>query len=115
MRLSRWLALIAMLVGIGFLQVSQRNAIVLKAYAVGEGMHQVHAKETDVAWLNAEVAGLVSPAHLAQVARERRLKLVARTTLSTRPSASSSSRVTAGEGQAERQPFRLAAGDEAAD
>jgi len=86
MPLSRWLALIALLVGTGFLQVGQRNAIVLNAYAVGAGMRQVHAKETDVSWLDVEVASLASPARLAQVVRERRLKLVARPTLSAVPS-----------------------------
>lgn len=86
MLLSRWLSLIALLVGIGFLQVGQRNAIILKAYAVGAGMRQVHAKETDVSWLDVEVAHLASPGRLAQVAQERRLKLVARPTLSAIPS-----------------------------
>jgi len=80
MRLSRWLALIAVMVGLGLLRVSQRNAVVLKGYAVGERLHRVHAKETDVTWLSAAVGGLVSPTHLAQVAEDRRLKLVARST-----------------------------------
>lgn len=114
MRLSRWLALIALFVGTGILQVSQRNAIVLKAYAVGEGMDQVHAKEAAVSWLDVEVTGLASPARLAQVARERRLKLVARPTLASGPSRAPA-RVSEGEEHPPRQPVRLAAGDEVAD
>ena len=83
MRLSHWVALIAVMVGIGFLRVSQRNALLLKGYAVGERLHRVHAKETDVTWLAATVDGLASPAHLAAVAQDRRLKLVAWATLSS--------------------------------
>ena len=77
MRLSRWMAVIGVMVMIGCLQVAQRNALLLKGYAVGERMHQVHTQESDVAWLSAEVTGLASPSHLASVAAERRLKLVA--------------------------------------
>ncbi|MBI3330686.1 MAG: hypothetical protein HYZ96_01080 [Candidatus Omnitrophica bacterium] len=104
MRLSHWVALIAVMVGIGFLRVSQRNALLLKGYAVGERLHRVHAKETDVTWLAATVDGLASPAHLAQVAEERRLKLVARSTLTDLPSRSDA-----------QQPIQLASGDEMSD
>ncbi len=102
MRLSHWIALIAVMVGIGFLRVSQRNALILKGYAVGERLQRVHAKETDVTWLTVQVDGLASPTHLAQVAEERRLKLVARSTL---PAFSA---------RAER-PIRLASHDEMSD
>lgn len=101
MRLSRWLALIAVMVGLGLLRVSQRNAVVLKGYAVGERLHRVHAKETDVTWLAAAVDGLASPTHLAQVAEDRRLKLVARSTWPV-PSRA-------------EPPIQLASGDEMSD
>ena len=86
MRLSHWAALIGVVVGLGCLQVAQRNAVVLKGYAVGERMARVHHDETDALWLNAQVVELASPTHLSQVARERRLKFVAWSTLSPAPS-----------------------------
>ena len=77
MRVSRWFMLIAMVVGLGCLQVAQRNAILLKGYVIGTRMDSLHAEETDLSWLNAQVVGLSSPAHLARVAQERRLTFVA--------------------------------------
>lgn len=82
MALGRWLLLIGTVVGLGCLQVAQRNALMVTGYAVGEGRAQVHAKQTEVSWAGARVAGLSSPVHLAEVAQERRLKLVAWSTLS---------------------------------
>lgn len=82
MRLSRWMTLIGAVVALGCLKVSQRNAIFLRGYAVGERLGRVHTQETDVSWLNAQVIGLASPGRLARVAQERRLKLVAWSTLS---------------------------------
>ena len=81
MRLTHWMMLIGLVVGIGCLQVAQRNAIVLKGYAVGERLSRIHRQEADVSWLNMQVVGLISPAHLSQVAKARRLNFVARTTL----------------------------------
>ena len=81
MRLTRWMTLIGLIVGLGCLQVTQRNAIVLKGYAVGERMSRLHDQEADVSWLNMQVVGLTSPAHLSRIAKERRLNLVARVTL----------------------------------
>ena len=77
MTVSRWMMLIGLVVAIGCFQVAQRNALFIKGYRVGERMHQVHQQENDVAWLSAEVTGLSSPSHLARVASERQLKLVA--------------------------------------
>lgn len=77
MRLSRWMALIGIVVGLGCLQVAQRNAVFLQALAVGERLRDLHAQENDVSWSNAHIIGLTSPLRLAQVAEERRLKLVA--------------------------------------
>ncbi len=85
MRLSRWGALIAVLVGIGCLQVSQRNAIFLKGYALGARVDRLHAQETDVSWLRASVVGLESPTHLARVAEERESPFEARKTVSSLP------------------------------
>ena len=82
MPLSRWMALIGVLVGLGCLQVAQRNAIFLKSYAVGERTHLVHTQETQVAWLGTQVTGLASPMRLAEIAEGRRLKLVAWSRLS---------------------------------
>ena len=81
MRLSGWITLVAVMVGLGCLQVSQRNALFLKGYEVGERMSRVHAQDTDVSWLRARVGGLTSPTRLARVAQERRLQLVAWSTL----------------------------------
>jgi hypothetical protein len=85
MRLSHWLGLVALVTGIGCLQVSQRTAIMLGGYGVGQRMSRVHAQETDVSWLQANVVGLASPTHLARVAQEKRLNLVARSTVSRNP------------------------------
>ena len=109
MRLSGWMGLIAALVGIGALQVSQRTAIVLSGYAVGSRMERVHDKETEVAWLDANVTGLASPGHLADVAKERRLNMVARSMLPL-PSIG-----LAREPQAPGHSLQLAAGDDTSD
>ena len=77
MLLSRWMLLIGVVVGLGCLQVAQRNAIFLKGYAVGDRIDQVHTQETEVSWLGARVVGLESPTRLSQLAQERHLKLVA--------------------------------------
>jgi hypothetical protein len=78
MRLAQWMMLIGIVTGLGCLQVAQRNALFLKGYAVGERVQRVHAKETDVSWLNARIVEMTSPVRLADIAQERRLKLVAR-------------------------------------
>lgn len=81
MRLSQWMMLIGVLVGIGCLQVTQRNALCLHGYAVGDRLRQFQADQTSVAWLRAQVDEVASPAHLAHVASQRQLKLVAWSTL----------------------------------
>ncbi|MBI4003491.1 MAG: hypothetical protein HY353_00545 [Candidatus Omnitrophica bacterium] len=77
MRLSRWWVLLGGVVGLGCLQVAQRTAIVMKGYALGERVHRVHTQQTEVSLETMDVAGLSSPVHLAQVAKERRMNLVA--------------------------------------
>ena len=94
MGVSRWFALIAIVVGLGCLQVAQRNAILLKGYAIGTRMGSLHAQETDLSWLNAQVVGLHSPAHLARVAQERRLTFVAWSRLAHESSLASSGSVS---------------------
>lgn len=81
MPLRRWFFLIGMLVGLGCLRVAQRNALMVTGYAVGDSRARIHAKQTEVSWADARVEGLASPVHLAEVAQERRLKLVAWSTL----------------------------------
>ena len=85
MRLAHWMMLIGLLVGLGCLQVAQRNAIILKGYAVGERLMRIHRQEADVSWLNMQVIGLTSPTHLSKIAKERRLNFVARMTLPSEP------------------------------
>jgi hypothetical protein len=85
MRLSRWFMLIAVLVAIGAMQVGQRNAVVLQAYALRERVDRVHVETTDVSWLSAEVDGLASPESLSRIATERELKFVAWATLDPEP------------------------------
>lgn len=70
MSLPRWLTLIAVLVGVGCLQVAMRNAVILRGYAVGERLQRLHRQEGDLSWLKTKVVGLSSPASLAYVARE---------------------------------------------
>ena len=81
MRLAHWMMLIGLLVGLGCLQVTQRNAIVFKGYAVGDRLTRIHRQEADVSWLNMQVIGLSSPTHLSKVAKARQLNFVAQTTL----------------------------------
>ena len=85
MRLSRWLILIGIMVGLGCLQVAQHNALLLKGYVVGGQIRDVHRQEADLSWLNGQVVNLSSPAHLARVAQARRLNFVAWSTLSPAP------------------------------
>ncbi|MDP3703729.1 MAG: hypothetical protein Q8R78_05020 [Candidatus Omnitrophota bacterium] len=75
--MSRWLCLLGVFVVAGSLQVAQRTLIVLKGYGVGERLQQVHDREVALALLDTRVTGLHSPTHLARIANERQLKLVA--------------------------------------
>ena len=96
MRLSRWMTFIGIVVGLGCLRVSQRNAIYLQGYAVGSRATRLHAQETDLAWLRSRVNGLSAPSRLAQIAEERRMKLVAWSPLPEDAGASPSAGATAG-------------------
>lgn len=93
MSFSRWSLLIVALIGLGCLEVAQRNAVFLKGYALGQRVSQLHTQANDVAWLQAHVMELTSPDHLSQVAQDRQLKLVAWSLLpSSSPSALPSSK-----------------------
>ncbi len=81
MRFTRWLAIIGMLVSIGMLKAVQRNALLLKGYALGDRVERAHQEETDVSWLEARVLHLTSPDHLSETAQARHLNLVAWSTL----------------------------------
>lgn len=96
MPISRWGLLLGVMVGVGCLQVTQRNALFLKGYAVGERMKRVHAHETELSWLQADLAGLASPAGLLATARERQLTLVAWATWPTEASTAARRSQTAG-------------------
>lgn len=77
MRLTRWLALVAICVGCGLLQVSLRHRMIAQGYGLGERLGRLEQSRTEVARLTVEVVGLESPVHLAQITRQRKLELVA--------------------------------------
>lgn len=89
MRLTRWLAAVGLVFGLGVLQAAQRNALVLHGYAVGARMARAQAQENDIRRLSAEVAGLSSPAELARYADRKHLKFIAWTHTGPAPSGSS--------------------------
>ena len=77
MTMNRWLALIGLCVLCGMLQVSVRHAALEKSYAVGEELDRLHNSKIQMGWLATEVIRLESPGSLAQVAKARKLELVA--------------------------------------
>ena len=85
MTLTRWFTLIGLVIGLGCLQVAERNAVVLKGYAVGDRLHRLHQTETDTLLAKEQVAGLASPAALVRAAGQRQLKFVAWATLPAAP------------------------------
>ena len=85
MRFSRWLLLIAAMVGVGLAQVAWHNAVYFTGYAIGDRLHRVQTLEREVAWLDTQVTGLGSPVRLADVAQQRQLTLVAWSTMPTAP------------------------------
>ena len=87
MKFSRWLLLIAAMVGVGLVQVAWHNAIYFTGYAIGDRLHRVQTIEREVAWLDTQVTGLGSPVRLADVAQQRQLTLVAWSMIPTLPAA----------------------------
>ena len=115
MKLSRWMAFLGVVVGFGCLKVAQRNAIVLKSYAVGERMDRMHRQETDAMWLNAQVVGLASPTHLSQVVQEQKRKFVAWSTLPAMASQPAATEPAPVIDVASVRPVQTARADETAD
>ena len=111
MKLAHWFLLIGLLMVVGLLQVTQRNAVLLEGYAVGDRVRQLHAQETQLSWLRAQVVGLRSPTHLAEVAQERKLKLVAWSTFSPAPTLAAVPRVGSLVHLAANTPSDVAADD----
>ena len=89
MKFSRWLLLIAVMVGVGLVQVAWHNAVYFTGYAIGDRLHRVQIMEREVAWLDTQVTRLGSPVHLADVAQQRQLTLVAWSTMPSSPAAPS--------------------------
>lgn len=81
MSLSRWLFALGIMTGVGCLLVGQRMALTLQGYRLGADVRETHQRGGEVAWLETQVVNLSSPVHLAAVAKERKLELVARHTV----------------------------------
>jgi hypothetical protein len=107
------MSLIGVVVAFGCLKVGERNAIYFKGYALGDRLQRIHAQETGVAWLAADVTELASPARLAQTAQDRKLKLIAWSTLSPERAALVA-RQAMGEGPSGIEPLDRVASVEAA-
>ena len=71
--------LVALMVAVGWIRVTQQTALRLQAYALGHQQVQVHRVDTDTRWLHAQVVGLESPARLAKVMKDRHETFVAQT------------------------------------
>ena len=76
-----WGALVASLMGLGMVQVSQQTTIWLHAYRLGEQTRTLHDLENETFWLKAQVVGLESPVSLDRAMREKRMTFVARSTV----------------------------------
>ena len=72
--------LIAVMVAVGWIRVTQQTGLRLRAYALGHQQLQLDRVETDTRWLKAQVVGLESPARLTQTMSERHNTLVAQKT-----------------------------------
>lgn len=78
MAVKKWAIAIGLMVGLGLLQVAQRNALLLEGYALGERVEQMHKDQVVLHWLQADVTRLGSPSALADAAQTRKWKFVAR-------------------------------------
>jgi len=85
MSFSRWIMTLGLVVGIGMLITAQRIAVFMEGYVVGKRMEQVHQEEASVGWLSHEVMGAASPTALAYEAQQRRMNLVAWSSLKDQP------------------------------
>lgn len=71
MTFRRMACLIAVMVAVGWIRVTQQTALRLQAYALGHQHLQLHRVDTDTRWLKAQVVGLQSPARLAQTMKDQ--------------------------------------------
>jgi hypothetical protein len=77
MPLSRWLALIGLVVAIGCLRIAQRTHLVLQGYALGALERRAHTQQAQLQWLSARVEGLGGPGQLMRESAQRPLVRVA--------------------------------------
>lgn len=77
MSFNRMAILVAVMVTVGWIRVTQQTALRLQAYALGSQDLQLHRVDTDTRWLKAQVVGLQSPARLAQTMKEKHKTFVA--------------------------------------
>lgn len=71
MTFRRMACLIAVMVAVGWVRVTQQTALRLQAYALGHQRLHLHRVDTDTRWLKAQVVGLQSPARLAQTMKDQ--------------------------------------------
>jgi len=77
MTTQRLAGLIALMVVVGWIRVTQQTALRLQAYALGQQRLQLHRVDTDTRWLKAQVVSLQSPARLAKTMQDRHRSFVA--------------------------------------
>ena len=77
MNMKRWMVLIGGMVLIGVARVAQHTSLRLQSYAVGQRTVRLHELDNQTQWMEAQVVGAQSPLHLARLAKERKLNLVA--------------------------------------
>lgn len=77
MTFQRLAVLIAVMVAVGWIRVTQQTALRLQAYALGQQHLQLHRVETDTRWLKVQVVGLQSPARLAKTMKDQHKTFVA--------------------------------------
>ena len=86
MKLQRWLFFVGGVIGTGICLVTVRNLVFLRGYALGGRVQRLQQDEMRLAWLEARVITLASPASLSDAAESNKLQLVARTTLESQES-----------------------------
>lgn len=77
MTTQRLAFLIALMVVVGWIRVTQHTALRLQAYALGQQHLRLQRVETDTRWLKAQVVDLQSPARLAKTMKDQHRSLVA--------------------------------------
>lgn len=77
MTTQRLAFLIALMVLVGWIRVTQQTTLRLQAYALGQQHLRLHRVETDTRWLKAQVVDLQSPARLAKTMKDQHRSLVA--------------------------------------